>query len=84
MPGGPPRLGITTPRSIGKAVCRNRIKRIMRETYRLNPDRFPAEGAALFLVKSCDDEMLVKTEMLELARAIIDHTGKRPPNGDDE
>ena len=31
---GPPRAGITAPRSLGKAVVRNRIKRRMREAIR--------------------------------------------------
>ena len=30
------RLGITTPRAVGKAVIRNRIRRRLREVFRLN------------------------------------------------
>ena len=33
------RLGLTCGKSIGKAVTRNRIKRLMRESYRLSEDR---------------------------------------------
>lgn len=33
------RLGLTCGKSIGKAVIRNRIKRLMRESYRLCEDR---------------------------------------------
>lgn len=32
--GGPPRLGIAVPRSIGGSVVRNRIKRQLREAWR--------------------------------------------------
>ena len=34
------RLGITVPRRVGKAVLRNRIKRIIREYFRKNPELF--------------------------------------------
>lgn len=35
------RLGITTPRALGKAVIRNRIRRRLREVFRLNRNIVP-------------------------------------------
>lgn len=35
------RLGLIVPRRVGNAVARNRIKRVIREYFRLNRDAFP-------------------------------------------
>jgi ribonuclease P protein component len=34
VPGGDPRLGLAVPRSVGTAVARNRVKRLLREAWR--------------------------------------------------
>jgi ribonuclease P protein component len=41
-PEGSNRLGISVQKKTGKAVRRNRIKRLVRETFRINRDLFPA------------------------------------------
>ena len=39
---GHPRLGLTVPRRVGNAVRRNRVKRMLREAYRLSRHEWPA------------------------------------------
>jgi ribonuclease P protein component len=46
---GPARLGITVSKRVGGAIVRNRVKRLVREVFRLNPTWFPA-GRDLVLV----------------------------------
>ena len=45
------RLGISVQRKVGKAVHRNRIKRIIRETFRLHRDIFPRSSDIVLTVR---------------------------------
>lgn len=43
-----PKVGFTTPRALGKAVVRNRIKRRMRESVRRHLDQLSPEFSVVF------------------------------------
>ena len=45
------RLGISVPRKVGNAVRRNRIKRLVRETFRLHRPIFPGSSDIVFTVR---------------------------------
>ena len=47
--GGTRRIGFAAGKRLGNAVVRNRVKRLMRETYRLNQDKL-AEGVDLIII----------------------------------
>lgn len=48
---GPPRLGVTVSRRVGGAVVRNRVKRLLREVFRLHPTWFPAGRDVVFVAR---------------------------------
>ena len=61
------RLGVTVPTRVGGAVLRNRVKRRLRELFRLNRERFPQgwdivmnprEAAGRVPFRSLEKEML--------------------------
>jgi ribonuclease P protein component len=45
------RLGITVSKKVGKAVQRNLVKRLLRESYRRHKDLFPAGLDIVFVAK---------------------------------
>jgi len=50
-PAGIRRLGITAGKKVGKAVKRNRIKRLLRELFRLNKSRLPQGQDIVIMVR---------------------------------
>ena len=51
------RLGITTSRRVGSAVKRNRIKRLLREFFRLHKACLPTSSDLLFIAKPGADRL---------------------------
>ncbi len=51
------RLGITTSRRVGSAVKRNRIKRLVREFFRLHKPCLPPSSDLLFIAKPGADRL---------------------------
>lgn len=65
------RLGITTSRKAGESVQRNRMRRLLREAFRLNPGLFP-DGFDLVVIAREGSENMTLAECVEdLRRAMV-------------
>lgn len=48
---GPARLGVVASKKVGNSVVRSRVKRLVREAFRKNPDAFPDDLDVVIIVR---------------------------------
>jgi ribonuclease P protein component len=75
------RLGIAVPKRVGGAVMRNRYKRLIRETFRLNRDSLPGSIDLLVVVKRAPDPPILNEFRDRILSLLSRYRG---PNGTDE
>lgn len=73
----PTRLGVTVTRKVGKAVQRNRIKRLVREAFRRERPRFAA-GLDLVWVAKRDALRVTYLGVVTDMRTLADRLGPAP------
>jgi len=61
----PARLGVTVTKKIGTAVRRNRVKRLVREAFRLDPSLLPAGIDLVVLAKAGAPELVLSVVQSE-------------------
>jgi ribonuclease P protein component len=65
------RLGITVTKKAGNAVKRNRIKRLIREFFRLNKDLFPAGHDIIVMAKRNMPPLTYQEACRELTELVL-------------
>ena len=71
------KIGIAIKTKIGKAVKRNRIKRLIKESYRLNEDKLKVGKSLVFLVKkNCEIQSLNFKDVEKDIISILEKVGQ--------
>ena len=70
------RLGITASKKIGNAVKRNRVKRLVREFFRLNKHRFPQGYDLVIIPYKGADGLIFSALQKELGNIRLDSANR--------
>jgi ribonuclease P protein component len=70
QPGEEPRLGITVTRKVGKAVRRNRIKRLVREWFRTYSGTLGARDVVVVAKRDTPPDLPLAAVVEDLGRAL--------------
>lgn len=69
MPNAGQRLGVTVGRRVGGATQRNRVKRLVREVFRLNRELFPPDCDIVLVARPGAERLDYATVKSEVERA---------------
>ncbi len=70
------RIGLTATKKIGKAVRRNRARRVLKEAYRLLEPQFPIGNDYVFVART--KTVFASTqEVMRAMRSVIEKLGKK-------